>query len=296
MLRQARADYRQESASELRLAGPPAAAGPRRRHGFRPGAGIRSARPMTGRHERRRRNGRRGAGGLLQPGVARPLRCRRAASSCHWRDRARGESHGGEWGEVKCSAAATRNRAVAARGPRPKHVPQRTCVVCREHDAKRGLTRIVRSRMERSSIDPTRPRTAAAPTFATRPACWEQAASTDVLARRSMSSLPQEFRRRASPIRGRRCRRIDAAARRHDRKERHLMASTIYKRRRSARRRAVGREAAVAAGSLAVAPARSPLRRNRSGRPRTGRAAPGHDGRRACREDWRPRRSRSSRS
>ena len=39
------------------------------------------------------------------------------------------------------SAASTSRR----KGPRPKHVPQRMCVACREQDAKRGLTRIVRT-------------------------------------------------------------------------------------------------------------------------------------------------------
>jgi predicted RNA-binding protein YlxR (DUF448 family) len=31
------------------------------------------------------------------------------------------------------------------RGPRPKHVPQRTCIACREVGGKRGLVRLVRT-------------------------------------------------------------------------------------------------------------------------------------------------------
>ena len=34
-------------------------------------------------------------------------------------------------------------RAKTGKGPRPKHVPQRMCVVCREKGGKRTLTRIV---------------------------------------------------------------------------------------------------------------------------------------------------------
>ena len=35
------------------------------------------------------------------------------------------------------SAGATPGRPKPKRGARPKHVPQRMCVACREHDAKR---------------------------------------------------------------------------------------------------------------------------------------------------------------
>jgi uncharacterized protein len=31
------------------------------------------------------------------------------------------------------------------RGPKPKHVPQRTCVACRQVEGKRGLVRLVRT-------------------------------------------------------------------------------------------------------------------------------------------------------
>jgi predicted RNA-binding protein YlxR (DUF448 family) len=31
------------------------------------------------------------------------------------------------------------------RGPRPKHVPQRTCIACRQVAGKRGLVRLVRT-------------------------------------------------------------------------------------------------------------------------------------------------------
>lgn len=35
--------------------------------------------------------------------------------------------------------------ARRSRGPRPKHVPQRTCIACRQTGGKRGLIRLVRT-------------------------------------------------------------------------------------------------------------------------------------------------------
>lgn len=35
--------------------------------------------------------------------------------------------------------------AKPARGPKPKHVPQRTCIACRQVEGKRGLVRLVRT-------------------------------------------------------------------------------------------------------------------------------------------------------
>lgn len=46
-------------------------------------------------------------------------------------------------------------KAVQSKGPRPKHVPQRTCVVCRSERGKRELIRIVRAPDGAVRIDPT---------------------------------------------------------------------------------------------------------------------------------------------
>ena len=40
------------------------------------------------------------------------------------------------------------------RGPRPKHVPQRTCIACRQTGGKRGLIRLVRTD-EGVKVDPS---------------------------------------------------------------------------------------------------------------------------------------------
>jgi predicted RNA-binding protein YlxR (DUF448 family) len=44
---------------------------------------------------------------------------------------------------------------AAKGGPRPKHVPQRTCIACRSTEAKRGLTRVVRTPEGRVELDAT---------------------------------------------------------------------------------------------------------------------------------------------
>ncbi|HAX26093.1 MAG TPA: DUF448 domain-containing protein, partial [Chloroflexi bacterium] len=46
---------------------------------------------------------------------------------------------------------STRSR----KGPRPRHVPQRLCIACREHDAKRTYVRLVRTPEGTVEVDPT---------------------------------------------------------------------------------------------------------------------------------------------
>jgi uncharacterized protein len=59
--------------------------------------------------------------------------------------------------------------------PRQKHVPQRTCVACRQTGAKRGLVRIVRSVSGGVEIDPTGKKNGrGAYLCASRP-CWSLA-------------------------------------------------------------------------------------------------------------------------
>jgi predicted RNA-binding protein YlxR (DUF448 family) len=62
-----------------------------------------------------------------------------------------------------------------ASGPRPKHVPVRTCVACRRTDAKRGLFRLVRDADGRVAVDPTGKQAGRGAYLCHDPACWEQA-------------------------------------------------------------------------------------------------------------------------
>lgn len=62
-----------------------------------------------------------------------------------------------------------------ARGPRPKHVPQRTCIACRRTDAKRGLVRLVRDAEGHVALDPSGKRAGRGAYICRDRACWEQA-------------------------------------------------------------------------------------------------------------------------
>lgn len=63
----------------------------------------------------------------------------------------------------------------AARTKRPRHVPQRTCIGCREEAGKRSFVRIVRTTEQRVEIDPTgRANGRGAYVHAAR-VCWEKA-------------------------------------------------------------------------------------------------------------------------
>jgi predicted RNA-binding protein YlxR (DUF448 family) len=65
--------------------------------------------------------------------------------------------------------------AKKQKGPRPKHVPQRTCIACRKVDAKRGLRRLVRVEGDRVAIDPSGKRAGRGAYLCLERGCWELA-------------------------------------------------------------------------------------------------------------------------
>ena len=81
-----------------------------------------------------------------------------------------------------------------AKGPCPKHVPQRTCIACRRTDAKRGLMRLVRDAEGHVALDPTGKRTGRGAYLCHDPACWDQALKRNGLARalRIDALLPED--------------------------------------------------------------------------------------------------------
>ncbi len=56
-----------------------------------------------------------------------------------------------------------------------RHVPQRTCIVCRVTDAKRALIRLVRRADGRVAVDPTGRQAGRGAYLCHSPACWRQA-------------------------------------------------------------------------------------------------------------------------
>lgn len=87
---------------------------------------------------------------------------------------------------------ASNSRRV--KGPRPRHIPLRTCVVCREKDAKRDFVRIVRTLDGNVEIDPTGKKNGRGAYLCTRFACWERAAGGTALDRALRIDVGEETR------------------------------------------------------------------------------------------------------
>lgn len=65
--------------------------------------------------------------------------------------------------------------SIANAGPRPKHVPQRTCVGCGVSSAKRELVRFVRTPEGVVEPDPTGKRAGRGAYLCRNPECWRPA-------------------------------------------------------------------------------------------------------------------------
>jgi uncharacterized protein len=89
---------------------------------------------------------------------------------------------------------------IMTRQPKQKHIPQRTCVVCHQTTAKRGLTRIVRTTdeagMHSVHVDPTGKRNGRGAYLCDQAACWKRAIDSDVLAKALRTTLTDEDRQR----------------------------------------------------------------------------------------------------
>lgn len=89
-------------------------------------------------------------------------------------------------------AAGTPVTKRRAKGPRPKHIPQRMCVACRERSAKRTLMRIVRTPEGRVELDPTGRKNGRGAYLCDDPACWDRALRSDLLARALKTTIDEE--------------------------------------------------------------------------------------------------------
>jgi predicted RNA-binding protein YlxR (DUF448 family) len=67
------------------------------------------------------------------------------------------------------------SKAPKGKGPRPKHIPERTCIACRKVDPKRSLVRLVRDELGRVAIDTTGKRAGRGAYLCHTPACWDLA-------------------------------------------------------------------------------------------------------------------------
>jgi uncharacterized protein len=75
---------------------------------------------------------------------------------------------------------------------RRKHVPQRTCVVCRTTSDKRTLMRWVRTPDDGVHLDPTGKRSGRGAYLCDDGACWDRALDSDVLARALRTTFTEQ--------------------------------------------------------------------------------------------------------
>jgi uncharacterized protein len=77
---------------------------------------------------------------------------------------------------------------------RARHVPQRTCVGCREEQSKRALIRIVRAPDGRVAVDTTGKAAGRGAYLCARPGCWTAALQRGSLARALRVTLTTDDR------------------------------------------------------------------------------------------------------
>ncbi len=84
--------------------------------------------------------------------------------------------------------------AATAQQPRRTHVPERTCVICRQKAAKRRLVRVVRTPGGRVHVDPTGKADGRGAYLCAARACWTAALKGGRLAGALRTVLPDEDR------------------------------------------------------------------------------------------------------
>ncbi len=83
---------------------------------------------------------------------------------------------------------------TANKGPKPKHLPLRTCVACRETKPKRELLRVVRTPDGHVLIDATGKKSGRGAYLCARLNCWEKALKEKRLEHEFETAIPGEDR------------------------------------------------------------------------------------------------------
>ncbi len=89
-------------------------------------------------------------------------------------------AHAGEGAIARAPKPAKHKKR---KGLRPRHIPQRTCIVTRQTGDKRGLIRVVRTPEGRVEVDPTGKKNGRGAYLTADRAIWEKALAGNVLAR-----------------------------------------------------------------------------------------------------------------
>src|SRR5690348_377532 len=77
--------------------------------------------------------------------------------------------------------------------PKPRHVPQRTCVACKQVRPKRELIRVVRTPAGHVELDPTGKKSGRGAYLCARRSCWEPALRKGKLEREfELTLLPED--------------------------------------------------------------------------------------------------------
>lgn len=87
-------------------------------------------------------------------------------------------------------------RKQRGKGPRQKHVPQRMCIACREHDAKRTYVRLVRTPEGRVDVDRTGKANGRGAYLCRRRGCWRRAIDSRAIERALKVEMDDETRAR----------------------------------------------------------------------------------------------------
>lgn len=77
---------------------------------------------------------------------------------------------------------------------RVKHIPRRTCIACRQTDAKRTLVRLVRLPDGHIEVDPTGKKSGRGAYLCASGACWARAIERGQIAQALKAPLPAEDR------------------------------------------------------------------------------------------------------
>lgn len=75
---------------------------------------------------------------------------------------------------------------------RKKHVPQRTCIACRTHDAKRGLVRIVRTPQGTVEVDETGKKNGRGAYLCRARECWDAGLNRKAIENALKIAVPAE--------------------------------------------------------------------------------------------------------
>ena len=87
-------------------------------------------------------------------------------------------------------------RGKQQRSSRQRHVPQRTCVACREVDAKREYTRLVRTPEQSVEVDPTGKANGRGAYLHRTRDCWRRALDSGAIAQALRVELDEGDRER----------------------------------------------------------------------------------------------------